>query len=920
MRKSIQLRGIGRDPSDRMAGEGSASESRNIYLDNGECAPMLAPALVTGLYNEGAIEYIYIHKMRSATVYIGLLNNSLYAVTGATLPSPFLTLGQQDNNIVKIESIGNTLIVATETSLYYSLWKNGAYTFLGFKLPELDYTAIEIPYTQAQYNALGLASKDVNIQFNALKALQQSSYIALTGEDPGEVLYALLTWSELVYDNSDVIGAFLEPAKAISDAFWEYYTASVGKAHKKGILCNPIFVRLAFRLYDGSHVMQTAPILLDPEHFSKDRKFDGIVVSGTDDMPAHTNLSATGTVNNAYTPYHVLLRKIGSVNLSAWADIITGIDVYFSDEIHLTKIGSEVTGFSDYVHNNGSSDHTATFVLGNKVDEITEFSNFYLVKSIDLADLTTNIDIPAEDIKDRLGDNLTVQNTLEDDYHSNNWYAPEYIYAYNKRLNMSGVSERYMGWYPAGSSVKRDSYVSEASQRHWYYRFYIKADTGEHSIVTCRNVDPDFDSDGQQVGRTFSGYPGPWIFYPDANCYKVDVIYNQQLSYNTGDTLTYKYITIDMKPHPGLNGSYAFLGWKLLSIISNQQVKTFGTTPPAAATPSLWRNKLFQSEVNNPFNFRPENIHTLPSGEIIGMAAATVPISTGQFGQYPLYVFSTDGIWAMGTTPTGTYATMVPFRRDVCTDAASITPMDNAVAFVSSRGLMLISGGDCVNISEFMNGEHYVLTNDIPTTSSVYSQLISDGWRYYLPSDIDSFLSFLNGARIAYDYKNNRILVANDGKRYIYVYQIASHTWHTMSIGGSLIFSHALNNYPDCYLVCRSDDLPVVFNMSSGYDVTTGTALRSVIVTRPLDLGYPDVRKAIRSIRMRGKFDNHAGARHMQYILLGSMDGQTYGVLPSLRAGSFKYYKLVLLSTMSAEERLSYVDIDFDIRYDDKLR
>ena len=55
-------------------------------------------------------------------------------------------------------------------------------------------------------------------------------------------------------------------------------------------------------------------------------------------------------------------------------------------------------------------------------------------------------------------------------------------------------------------------------------------------------------------------------------------------------------------------------------------------------------NKLRVSQINNRFVFPQEFTYILSGGEITDLAAATAALSQGQYGEFPLYVFTTEGI------------------------------------------------------------------------------------------------------------------------------------------------------------------------------------------------------------------------------------------------------------------------------------
>lgn len=114
----------------------------------------------------------------------------------------------------------------------------------------------------------------------------------------------------------------------------------------------------------------------------------------------------------------------------------------------------------------------------------------------------------------------------------------------------------------------------------------------------------------------------------------------------------------------------------------------------------------------------------------------------------------------------------------------------------------------------------------------------------------------------------------------------------------------------------------IVYNLStvldhSGAEGSEDSAMETgLIVTRPFDLDAPDVRKVIKDIRIRGQFNRG----DVKYILLGSFDGINWKRLTSLRGGSFKLFRMVIVANLSPNERISWIDVDYDTRFTNRLR
>ena len=99
--------------------------------------------------------------------------------------------------------------------------------------------------------------------------------------------------------------------------------------------------------------------------------------------------------------------------------------------------------------------------------------------------------------------------------------------------------------------------------------------------------------------------------------------------------------------HPTLNGAY------FCSLLKN-------TNESSASVPSVTplqseelSNKMFVSEVGNPFYFPLNGVYTIGNGDIYAMCPVTTAISQGQFGQFPMLLFCSDGNYAMSVNSEG---------------------------------------------------------------------------------------------------------------------------------------------------------------------------------------------------------------------------------------------------------------------------
>lgn len=494
----------------------------------------------------------------------------------------------------------------------------------------------------------------------------------------------------------------------------------------------------------------------------------------------------------------------------------------------------------------------------------------------------------------------------------------------NRILPMIEESYRVYKYEPKTDERKKSDFSFPQDVKYVQIVYHIKGD--KDYVVRGR-----IGEDGSFVEKTgkAQGFFG-FLLFPDARCHSCDVL----LSY---DNQTWYRKTYEMKEHPALNCAYMYSGvdknilWEVgnIYLTYNQnnaqpiyndyriQARTFNPGIIVENRLENKRNTLLLSDTDNPWYFPLGNSYQIQASMILGTALTTKALSEGQFGQFDLYVFTDNGIWAMKMTEEGTFASSHAVSMDVAIPGTILT-LDQSVAFLTDRGLMSITGSNVQNLSPNMNGAHYVIEDDARAI------LANSPWAGLLEpvADAAHFMKFMKESQLAYDYIGERIICFNKSKDYMYVLMLKSMTWHKMTMPDNYKLYEILNSYPDAYVSASLADEGSAFkygrilNFSTVLDVASKENLKGIIITRPFDLEEPDVRKALKTLRIKGQFNR----TDVQYILLGSMDGINWGVLPSLRGGSYKLFRLVLLTNLSPTERISWIDIDYESRFANKLR
>lgn len=893
MNKEIKYNGYTASPSDYECPDGDLSVAINFVPEDGAVKPVFPPVV-----DEEATGFtgtcVYIHKNSGYTHYIVREGDAFSWFDKETKKTT--SIGSV-TNYIKVTSVGNTLIFLTENDMVYYLWKGGStgYLYLGSKIPEC-------PISFGLQGEL-IRTDEFSISFDSISE--------------GSI------WNEFSDNNktriTDQVLAHVN--KFIAD-----------ESTNKGRFLFPFFVRYAYRLYDGTLTMHSSPILM---------------IASSDLAPQVFWTHITG--KNSYTDAN--MRVVGMLHkldyavilpsrlemLKNWGDIVRSIDVFISKPIYTYDQNGKCTRFANsetinsycvckhtnqaaststyplrYQHHTFNKLYAFTFNPTNfsypagrlmiprrSVDAVKEdirsTAQFYLLESIKVDQLKTTRTII--NVEEDYLQSLVTREVMTDDYDSHDTLIPHYSFTYNSRLNLSNICKRLYDEYNAGAMMMHtNGYIANfngasadvvdgTSGVVVYY--YIKQD-GKDIIV-----------EGESCAMATHEAPFIFLFYPNVNAYKAVIV-----QWNYFPTCH----EVQLEQHGFLNGSFYFGGWENPASGGNMP----SASSPANRTIEL-PNKIYTSEVNNPFVFPVLGINTVGAGEIKGICSAAKALSEGQFGQFPLYAFTTEGVWALEVSSTGSYSARQPITRDVCINPDGITQLDNAVLFPTDRGIMLISGSQTQCITDDINSEFPFNALSLPGFSKLHDMLghdpVSDKCLPTLP-----FTEFLERCRMIYDYVHQRVIVYAPDVTYAYVYSMKSKQW-------GMTFSNiasSLNSYPEALAIDNDNN---IVNFSK---IGSNVSVKGLLLSRPLKLDMPDMLKTIDTIIQRGHF--HKGS--VQSVLYGSRDLYNWHlvwssqdhILRGFRGTPYKYFRIACITSFSDDDNIFGASINFTERMANQLR
>ncbi|MDE5811221.1 MAG: hypothetical protein K2H61_02805 [Muribaculaceae bacterium] len=960
MNKDIIYTGFATVPSDNISPDGQLAAAINCVNEDGGLRPVMPPTVrlrVPGGYNVEMIHKTSAYEhfiVRHKEGGLGWLippaeQGEPWDVEEIEVPSASFS------ELISINAIGNTLILLTDSGMHYILWRaeDQAYKYLGNQLPQPvlsfglqssydGYEEDEITLTRRLKSDSNTSLREFDLEFtNSLSdaALAAVNKFVANVHGNGKFVFPFLVRYALrLYDgtlarhsapvlmipNSHKVPEILakvdikdtdeklthklsvrmlplgfvskldclmisrgEPAIPVSDDLNEWYDVV------KGI---DIFVSAPIYLYKQSGKARISNYLsMSGESSSSGGRRDEDTEDDTDTSGGSPGAVHRGESSETEEGDEMNLFSIGTPLSHYRGD---GVNVYrkLYKDLELQKEAKE-KGFTSWV----SIEYRS---LEDIYEDIASTANFYLLHSFSIMDkdFPSTTERKAIKIGSEVISTLVTRERMSDDYGTNDLLKPSAAFNYNSRLNIvGGKRQLFNGSNPISAlsftNAMPDSAVStdlteQIDDCEIYYRVKI-----DGKIKTLYSG----------VGSIGKKSPIYYIYYPDPKAFEV-IIHTSE-----------GYSLLPMKQHEFLNGSFYFDGWSAIKFQNLDEFKSQHSELFDRGDKIIYENKaevdipnkIYTSEVNNPFVFPLKGINTVGAGEIYALSAAARPLSEGQFGQFPLYAFTDEGVWALEVSATGTYTARQPITRDVCNNPRGITQLDNSVVFPTARGIMHIIGSETRCITEAISSDFPFDVTKLPGLLKHFEKVSGHN-----PGDriisVAAFSDFMEGCRVMYDYVGQRIMIYNKGYSYAYVYSMKSGHWGMMY--SSIIDN--LNSYPEALAVVSNED-------GSKDIVDYGSPMKEgetavLYVTRPLKLDSADILKTIDTVIQRGDFSRG----DVTTILYGSRDMRQWHLVWSSKdhylrgfSGSpYKYFVIASTGRLTADKSVTGASISMELR------
>lgn len=936
--KTIQYAGINRAVPQSMAPAGSCQEIINARFRKGCWRPIGAKVQYT--INGNAVDIpeiideVYLHDIENGRIpgepnWIGYSNadGKVYLLdpTDTDAESGLLITTITDKSNVSIVFLKRTMIVCSG---------DGVKVFL--------YNGDKAPY---YFETAALPVPDVDLEI--------VNYTSKTTE-------------------SVELGSHKEVAVS---ALGEFFETINTESQQNGKLFGSIMYITAYRMFDGSYILPSIPRYFEISNGGYIKFING---NGTTNYAAEMTFSVAGlkaTINNELYPSSIGESKALIESICVFATKVTPL--HLIDETTIT----ESLMVRNIPPNGGHTVYKTKFFkeilpINQDFSKLAASASWYKIHEFNFEDVVGQSGRTTKeiDLKGFYQDYATREILIADQFTHHSLSARSAM-VYNDRLHLLNIKTSFGKPYVQWEDTTADMGI--ASTTAGSITVWLKTSLGE-AVISCPLDVPGFISTTEIQGTIFdneaqaqaelnmhtaemvSGYINK-IEGQDPQNYQITTVVSYQaiwkvangvsstnavlpsvVGYN--DARAYKIqIVVDGKLLLGAslqkNSLMNFAYWHNTAFSPDQSSSNANYQPvskdfadlsfpsaPVADKGSIFdTNRLQVSEIQNPLIFPAKYSYQIGTGDGITMAAGSEPLSTGQFGQFPLQVFTTKGVWCLEIGLGDVlYTNVLPSSSEVIENRKNVISVGSGVVYSTHNGLFALNGRQSTELGQIIEGNpaiaHLISEIDTLIESGAGNTHFTPGLSESL-STVD-FLAYLQNSYIGFDYDNKELIVTNANYNYSYIYSFESKFWFKISQS----FTKLINSYPKLLGVTTNSIVSIS-------QETDSQEVEVMFISNAQSFDAPDSYKLLDRFIQRIKVGT-AGIKITGIYLFASNDLVTWlSIVGRQRTGSYikdlliqrthgsaKYYVVVLNGTMKPDSEIKQIETFVKIKWNNRLR
>lgn len=282
------------------------------------------------------------------------------------------------------------------------------------------------------------------------------------------------------------------------------------------------------------------------------------------------------------------------------------------------------------------------------------------------------------------------------------------------------------------------------------------------------------------------------------------------------------------------------------------------------------------SEADNGDAFTTRGVYSF-QGDVVSVSTMQHDVAPDyRYGRYPLYVFTTDGVYAMSVGEANVvYGRKERVSGDVVVGGVGVVSTPIGMVLCTSRGVRVMSDGGSKELSDVLDSQSDVST--LPSAVEGLPSSVAGSWEV----DLRSFSSRMREVRrVVYDYDRDAVVVLLTGEAY--VYWLRGGVWSRLPCAGC---GDIMTLSRRCVWVSQGED--GVRLLWRPLDLGAGllTSVRAVTVPLVLGGGYSRVEGVKLSLCMPSALQREGAESYVQVHLLGSQDGVRWVGLRGVRRG-----------------------------------